>query len=69
MLKRHREYEDKIKEQNEELAKANIKLKELDKLKTNFMAKAVHELRSPLTVISCALEIAKEVVKRPEELL
>ncbi|MBE9535546.1 MAG: response regulator [Proteobacteria bacterium] len=60
MAKKQKEYECRIREQNKELARANGKLKELDKLKTNFMAKAVHELRSPLTVMSCTLEIARD---------
>lgn len=49
----------KIKQQNEELKEVNVKLKELDKLKTDFLSMAVHELRTPLTVITCALEIAR----------
>lgn len=54
------EAEKRIKLQNEELKKINKKLKDLDKLKTNFLSKAVHELRSPLTVIACGLEIVRE---------
>ena len=36
---------------NEELAAANRKLQELDKLKSNFLSVATHELRTPLSVI------------------
>lgn len=60
-LRREKEAaEKKIRENNRELKAANKKLKELDKLKTDFMSKVVHELRSPLTVISCTLEIIRE---------
>jgi signal transduction histidine kinase/CheY-like chemotaxis protein len=36
---------------NEELGAANRKLQELDKLKSNFLSVATHELRTPLSVI------------------
>jgi signal transduction histidine kinase/CheY-like chemotaxis protein len=40
-----------LKGNNEELAAANRKLQELDKLKSNFLSVATHELRTPLSVI------------------
>ena len=40
-----------LKSNNEELAAANHKLQELDKLKSNFLSVATHELRTPLSVI------------------
>jgi signal transduction histidine kinase/CheY-like chemotaxis protein len=40
-----------LKHNNEELAEANRKLHELDKLKSNFLSVATHELRTPLSVI------------------
>jgi signal transduction histidine kinase/CheY-like chemotaxis protein len=40
-----------LKSNNEELAAANRKLQELDKLKSNFLSVATHELRTPLSVI------------------
>ena len=40
-----------LKRNNEELAAANHKLQELDKLKSNFLSVATHELRTPLSVI------------------
>ncbi|HJS97753.1 MAG TPA: ATP-binding protein [Terriglobales bacterium] len=40
-----------LKSNNEELAAANRKLQELDKLKSNFLNVATHELRTPLSVI------------------
>jgi len=41
----------KLKHNNDELADANRKLNELDKLKSNFLSVATHELRTPLSVI------------------
>ncbi len=40
-----------LKKNNEELAAANRKLQELDRLKSKFLSVATHELRTPLTVI------------------
>ena len=40
-----------LKRNNEELAAVNHKLQELDKLKSNFLSVATHELRTPLSVI------------------
>src|SRR5512146_1940934 len=40
-----------LKGNNEELAGSNRKLHELDKLKSNFLSVATHELRTPLSVI------------------
>jgi signal transduction histidine kinase len=40
-----------LKSNNEELGAANRKLQELDKLKSNFLSVATHELRTPLSVI------------------
>ena len=42
---------NELKRNNDELAAANRKLQQLDKLKSNFLSVATHELRTPLSVI------------------
>lgn len=54
-----------LEEKKQEIEKANEKLKELDSLKSNFLAMAAHELRSPLGVINGYLEMILEGVAGP----
>ncbi|WP_243383976.1 hybrid sensor histidine kinase/response regulator [Geothrix alkalitolerans] len=46
--------------QNQNLVDANLKLKEVNTLKTNFTTMLVHDLRSPLTVLRLVLERLRE---------
>ncbi|MBX7219038.1 MAG: PAS domain S-box protein [Blastocatellia bacterium] len=41
----------------QELAEANLKLQEMDRVKSNFTAMLAHDLRSPLSVVRMALEV------------
>lgn len=59
--------------QNQNLVDANLKLKEVNTLKTNFTSMLVHDLRSPLTVLGIVLEqirsgrpVRNEVLDRAE---
>jgi signal transduction histidine kinase len=49
-----------LEERNEELRQAYEELKELDRLKSDFVSMVSHELRSPLTNISGAVELMLE---------
>jgi PAS domain S-box-containing protein len=51
---------DDLEERNEELRQAYEELKELDRLKSDFVSMVSHELRSPLTNISGAVELMLE---------
>ncbi len=63
-LARSVEKEHKQKEELKDLAhsfeKANIRLQELDKQKTEFLSIAAHQLRTPLSIIKGYVELVKE---------
>ncbi len=54
-----------LEQRNQELIKANQELKELDQMKSDFVALVSHELRAPLTVLNGGLEVA---VQQAEDL-
>ena len=49
-----------LEQQNQSLADANLKLKEIHILKANFTAMLVHDLRSPLTGVGLVLEMLRD---------
>jgi two-component system sensor histidine kinase/response regulator len=55
--------------QNQNLMDANLKLKEVNTLKTNFTAMLVHDLRSPLTLLGLTMDSLRSGVGKREELL
>jgi signal transduction histidine kinase len=61
-----RTLEQKVEERTSELREANEKLKELDKIKSDFLSTVSHELRTPLTSV---LGFTKIIKKRFEEVI
>ena len=51
LLEAHRDLEKKVIERTRELSDANVRLQELDRLKSMFIASMSHELRTPLNSI------------------
>ncbi len=47
-----------LEQRNAELARANAELKQLDQLKSEFVALVSHELRAPLTALNGGIELA-----------
>lgn len=58
-----------LKTKNKELEKAYNELRELDIAKSNFVIMINHELKTPLTAISSYLQLLKEEIKNPEQVL
>jgi len=56
----------KLTHKAEDLEKANKELQQLDQLKSEFLARISHELRTPMTALLLALEIAQSDAKTPE---
>jgi signal transduction histidine kinase len=54
-----------IQEKNEQLEVVNVKLRDLDRLKSDFVAKVSHELRTPLTAIKGAVDLVLLEVAGP----
>lgn len=57
--------EQRVNERTRELAEANDRLKELDRLKSKFVSDVSHELRSPITNLALYLELLEHA--RPEK--
>lgn len=59
-IKQEVEHREEIERLAGKLAKANTRLKELDKLKSEFVSIASHQLRSPITAISGYASLLRE---------
>ncbi|MDH3943739.1 MAG: hypothetical protein OEV06_06595, partial [Anaerolineae bacterium] len=56
---------DALAARNQELAEANEELKQLDRMKSDFVSLVSHELRGPLTSLNGGLEVA---LQRPDQI-
>jgi signal transduction histidine kinase len=61
----HAGLEQKVRERTQELYVANEKLKDLDRLKSDFVSNVSHELRTPLTAIKGAVDLVLREVAGP----
>jgi putative ABC transport system substrate-binding protein len=57
--------EKKVEDRTHELALANEKLKELDRMKSDFVSHVSHELRTPLTAIKGAVDLMLREITGP----
>jgi len=57
--------EKKVEDRTHELALANERLKELDRMKSDFVSNVSHELRTPLTAIKGAVDLILREVAGP----
>ncbi|MEJ2252687.1 MAG: histidine kinase dimerization/phospho-acceptor domain-containing protein [Candidatus Lokiarchaeota archaeon] len=53
----NKELEEKVRDRTKELIKQNKKLKQLDKLKNDFISMAAHELKTPLISIGGYIDL------------
>lgn len=60
---------ERLENKINELENANKRLRELDRLKSDFIIMVSHELRTPLTLISGYAHLLDEQIKQPEESL
>jgi signal transduction histidine kinase len=65
LLEAHHSLERKVGERTRDLADANDRLKELDRLKSEFLATMSHELRTPLNSIIGFTSILKQELAGP----
>ena len=52
--------EQRVQVRTRELAEANVRLKELDRLKSNFVSNVSHELRTPITNVLLYLDLLQQ---------
>ena len=60
---------ERLENKIQELENANKRLRELDRLKSDFIIMVSHELRTPLTLISGYAHLLDEQVKQPDEMM
>jgi PAS domain S-box-containing protein len=66
-IRERKRYEQRILEQSGQLEQANRALREMDRLKGNFLTLVSHELRTPITAILAFAETMTQGMVAPEE--